>query len=264
MIKLNTILSRNKKAPLSAQSVPLVAQASKSIVISSVKPGSGKTLVAQNLAYQYAKTSPTILIDQGIPALSTQLLTQSSPTHTIQTIMPLLSAPLAPSRLKSVSTSSQFGFDLLSGELFPTTYPLLTLQQQGHLLSGAKETHQVAIVDFYSPLSSREWDVVEAASTLLMVVSSEAASLRATYEWLCHMRTKAPQILSTTKFVLNRLDRKLQSDLPPQLEKQLNVEFAGCIEEDVQTVNFYQTRGMPITDPTLVMHEDFENLAKIV
>jgi pilus assembly protein CpaE len=197
------------------------------ITVFSPKGGTGKTVIATNLAAALAKVEGrrTLLLDLDLQFGDAAIMLGIEPE---KTIYDLVSAPgeLDPDKLAGYTTKHKSGVDILPAPLRPEDAELVTEAKLGRLLEVAKVCYDAIVVDtspfFHGPMLA----TLDRTDELLLVCSLDVPTLKnvrlalGTLEMLSF-----PQ--SRIGIILNRANTKVgmkQREVEAALEQKVRYE----------------------------------------
>jgi pilus assembly protein CpaE len=197
------------------------------ITVFSPKGGTGKTVIATNLAAALAKAGGrrTLLLDLDLQFGDAAIMLGIEPE---KTIFDFVNAPgeLDPDKLAGYTTTHKSGLDILPAPLRPEDAELVTEAKLGRLIEVARACYDVIVVDtspfFHGPMLA----TLDRTDELLLVCSLDVPTLKnvrlalGTLEMLSF-----PQ--SRVRIVLNRANTKVgmkQREVEAALEQKVRYE----------------------------------------
>lgn len=198
------------------------------ITVFSPKGGTGKTVIATNLAVALAKTEGrrTLLLDLDLQFGDTAIMLGIEPE---KTIFDLVSAPgeLDPDKLAGYTTKHTSGVDILPAPLRPEDAELVTEAKLGRLIEVARVCYDAIVVDtspfFHGPMLA----TLDRTDQLLLVCSLDVPTLKnvrlalGTLEMLSFPHARVA-------IVLNRANSKVgmkQREVEAALEQKVRYEI---------------------------------------
>jgi pilus assembly protein CpaE len=198
------------------------------ITVFSPKGGTGKTVIATNLAAALAKAGGrrTLLLDLDLQFGDAAIMLGIEPE---KTIFDFVNAPgeLDPDKLAGYTTTHKSGLDILPAPLRPEDAELVTEAKLGRLIEVARACYDVIVVDtspfFHGPMLA----TLDRTDELLLVCSLDVPTLKnvrlalGTLEMLSF-----PQ--SRVRIVLNRANTKVgmkQREVEAALEQKVRYEI---------------------------------------
>jgi pilus assembly protein CpaE len=202
-------------------------RAGRIVTVFSPKGGTGKTVIATNLAAALAKTEGrrTLLLDLDLQFGDAAIMLGIEPE---KTIFDLVSAPgeLDPDKLAGYTTKHVSGLDLLPAPLRPEDAELVTEAKLGRLIEVARACYDVIIVDtspfFHGPMLA----TLDRTDELLLLCSLDVPTLKnvrlalGTLEMLSFPEARV-------RVVLNRANSKVgmkQREVEAALERKVRYE----------------------------------------
>jgi len=197
------------------------------VTVFSPKGGTGKTVIATNLAAALAKVEGrrTLLLDLDLQFGDTAIMLGIEPE---KTIFDLVNAPgeLDPDKLAGYTTKHPSGLDLLPAPLRPEDAELVTEAKLGRLIEVARVCYDAIIVDtspfFHGPMLA----TLDRTDELLLICSLDVPTLKnvrlalGTLEMLSFPTARI-------KVVLNRANSKVgmkQREVEAALEQKVRYE----------------------------------------
>jgi pilus assembly protein CpaE len=198
------------------------------VTVFSPKGGTGKTVIATNLAAQLAKNESrqTLLLDLDLQFGDAAIMLGIEPE---KTIFDLVNAPgeLDPDKLAGYTTRHPSGLDILPAPLRPEDAELVTEAKLGRLIEVARACYDVIVVDtspfFHGPMLA----TLDRTDELLLVCSLDIPTLKnvrlslSTLEMLSFPSSRV-------KVVLNRANSKVgmkQREVEAALEQKVAYEI---------------------------------------
>jgi pilus assembly protein CpaE len=198
------------------------------ITVFSPKGGTGKTVIATNLAAALAKSGGrrTLLLDLDLQFGDAAIMLGLEPE---KTIFDFVNAPgeLDPDKLAGYTTTHKSGLDILPAPLRPEDAELVTEAKLGRLIEVARACYDVIVVDtspfFHGPMLA----TLDRTDDLLLVCSLDVPTLKnvrlalATLEMLSFPQQRI-------RVVLNRANSKVgmkQREVEAALEQKVHFEI---------------------------------------
>ena len=215
-------------------------------VVTQVSPkgGSGKTVLASNLAAVFARHQGrrTLLLDLDLQFGDAAIMMGIEPEKTIYDLV-MARRELDSDALAGYVTAHQSGVHVLPAPLRPEDAELVTEERLGHLFAVAKESYDVIVVDtppfFHGPVLA----TLDRTDQLLLVASLDVPAIKNV-----KLTMQTLDLLHYPKerrhLLLNRSGSKVGLK-PQEVERALDmkVEFEVPVEREVAvSVN----RGVPI------------------
>jgi pilus assembly protein CpaE len=219
------------------------------VTVFSPKGGTGKTVIATNLAAAIAKREGkrVLLVDLDLQFGDAAIMLGVEPEKTIYDLV-VAPGELDSEKLAGYVTKHVCGLDMLPAPLRPEDAELVTEAKLGRLLEVARETYDVIVVDtspfFHGPMLA----TLDRTDELLMVCGLDVPTLKnvrlamQTLELLSF-----PQ--SRIRFVLNRSNSQVGLK-PREVEAALGVKIGAAVPSE-RTVPLAVNRGNPavLSDP---------------
>jgi pilus assembly protein CpaE len=219
------------------------------VTIFSPKGGTGKTVIATNLAAAIAKQDGkrVLLLDLDLQFGDAAIMLGVEPEKTIYDLV-VAPGELDTEKLAGYVTKHACGLDMVPAPLRPEDAELVTEAKLGRLLEVARETYDVIVVDtspfFHGPMLS----TLDRTDELLMVCGLDVPTLKnvrlslQTLELLSFPQTRV-------RFVLNQADSKVGLK-PREVEAALGVKI-GIELPSEKAVPISVNRGNPavLSDP---------------
>jgi pilus assembly protein CpaE len=214
------------------------------VTVFSPKGGTGKTVVATNLAAALAKIEgkKTLLLDLDLQFGDTAIMLGVEPE---KTIFDLVVAPgeLDTEKLAGYATHHPCGLEIMPAPLRPEDAELVTEAKLARLLEVAKESYDVIVVDtspfFHGPMLA----TLDRTDELFLLCGLDVPTLKnvklalQTLEMLSFPRDRI-------KIVLNRANSKVGMK-PSEVEDALGMKLAHLIPSD-RAVPLGVNRGKPV------------------
>jgi pilus assembly protein CpaE len=200
------------------------------ITVFSPKGGTGKTVIATNLAAALAKQEArrTLLLDLDLQFGDAAIMLGIEPE---KTIFDFVNAPgeLDPDKLAGYTTKHKSGLDILPAPLRPEDAELVTEAKLGRLLEVARACYDVIVVDtspfFHGPMLA----TLDRTDDLLLVCSLDVPTLKNVRLALSTLEMLSfPQ--ARVSIVLNRANSKVgmkQREVEAALEQKVRYEVAS-------------------------------------
>jgi pilus assembly protein CpaE len=232
------------------------------ITVFSPKGGTGKTVIATNLAAALSKAGDrrTLLLDLDLQFGDAAIMLGIEPE---KTIFDFVNAPgeLDPDKLAGYTTKHKSGLDILPAPLRPEDAELVTEAKLGRLIEVARATYDAIIVDtspfFHGPMLA----TLDRTDELLLVCSLDVPTLKnvrlalGTLEMLSFPPARV-------RVVLNRANSKVgmkQREVEAALEVKVNYEVPSD-----RAVPLSVNKGAPavLSDPGSDFARSIEAMAK--
>jgi pilus assembly protein CpaE len=225
------------------------------VTVFSPKGGTGKTVVATNLASALAKREgrKTLLLDLDLQFGDAAIMLGVEPE---KTIFDLVVAPgeLDSEKLSGYTTHHASGLELLPAPLRPEDAELVTEAKVARLLEVARETYDVIVVDTSPFFHGAMLATLDRTDQLFLVCGLDVPTLKnvklalQTLELLSFPRDRI-------RLVLNRANSKVGVK-PGEVEDGLGMKISAQVPSD-RAVPIGVNRGQPV-----VLHEPGSDFAK--
>lgn len=174
----------------------------------STKGGSGRTVIAANLAVCFASQGlRTLLFDFDLHSGDDALVLGLSPRWTVVDLVQS-HGELDPERLAGFVTRHSSGVDVLPAPSHPHEEELVTIDRLGVLLDIARRSYDAVVVDTSASFSPATLLALDRTDTLLLLGASDVPtikSLKIALETLDLVEIDVPD----TRFVMNRSGAKV-------------------------------------------------------
>jgi pilus assembly protein CpaE len=213
------------------------------VTVFSTKGGSGKTVIATNLAVCFARQAKrTLLIDFDLHSGDDALVLGLSPRWTI---LDLVQSPgdLDAEKLAGFVTRHSSGVDLLPAPTRPDEEELVSIERLEPLIEIARQSYDVVVIDTSSLFSPATLLAIDHTDTLLLVGASDVPTIKSlkialeTLE-LLEMRVKDVRI------VMNRSGAKVGLE-DRDVERTLRRQITYTISSD-KAIPVSVNRGQPV------------------
>jgi pilus assembly protein CpaE len=241
-----------RKAAHARRQLPVTAGASKQgriVTVFSPKGGTGKTVIATNLATAVAKQQGkrVLLLDLDLQFGDAAIMLGVEPEKTIYDLV-VAPGELDSEKLAGYVTKHVSGLDMVPAPLRPEDAELVTEAKLGRLLEVARETYDVIVVDtspfFHGPMLA----TLDRTDELLMICGLDVPTLKNVRLSLQTLELLSfPQ--SRIRFVLNSSDSKVGLKRR-EVESALGVKMAIEVPSE-KAVPLSVNRGNPavLADP---------------
>jgi pilus assembly protein CpaE len=240
----------------------LAASQGRIVTVFSPKGGTGKTVLATNLAAAIAKNEGkrALLLDLDLQFGDAAIMLGLKPE---KTIYDLVSAPgeLDPEKLGGYTTRHSSGLDILPAPLRPEDAELVTEAKIGRLLEVARSSFDLIVVDtspfFHGPMLA----TLDQTDELLLVCALDVPSLKNV-----RLSLQTLELLSfpmrKVSLVLNRANSKVgmkESEVETALEQKIRFRLPS-----ERAVPLAVNRGFPLVaeDPSAQFSREVREVAK--
>jgi pilus assembly protein CpaE len=234
------------------------------ITVSSAKGGSGKTVVATNVALLLNRLpdKKVVLVDADLQFGDVCLLLQLEPRFTMVNAAHELHQ-LDGEMLDSLLTEHPSGLKVLAAPLEPAFADDITTAGLMQMLDILQDNYDYVVVDTASMLDELILSLIEKADQVLMVVDMDLPSVKnakLALETLRLLKFSTQNV----KLVMNRSNSKAKLD-NKEIEGALKMEIAAAIPSDAAVPNSVN-EGRPIveTDPKGKVAKGFESVAELI
>jgi pilus assembly protein CpaE len=213
------------------------------VSVFSTKGGSGKTVIATNLAVAFARQGRrTLLMDFDLHSGDDALVLGLSPRWTI---LDLVQSPgdLDAEKLAGFVTRHQSGVDLLPAPTRPDEEELVSVDRLEPLIEIARESYDVVVIDTSSLFSPATLLAIDNTDTLILVGASDVPtikSLKIALETLDLLELSVKDI----RIVMNRSGAKVGLE-DRDVERTLRREITYTISSD-KAIPVSVNRGQPV------------------
>jgi pilus assembly protein CpaE len=235
---------RGRRLALTAGQVAVKARREAHIVtVFSTKGGSGKTVIATNLAVCFARAGKrTLLVDFDLHSGDDALVLGLSPRWTV---LDLVQSPgdLDAEKLAGFVTRHSSGVDLLPAPTRPDEEELVAIERLEPLLQIARESYDVVVVDTSSQFSPAVLLGIDHTDTLLLVGASDVPtikSLKIALETLELLEIDVTDV----RIVMNRSGAKVGLE-DRDVERTLRRQISYTIASD-RAIPISVNRGQPV------------------
>ncbi len=234
------------------------------ITVTSAKGGSGKTVLATNLALVLNRL-PDIkvcLVDADLQFGDVCLVLQLEPRFTMVNASHELHH-LDPELLDSLLTEHPSGLKVLAAPLEPAFADDITTAGLMQMLDVLKETYDYVIVDTAAMLDELILSLIEKSDDILMLVDMDLPSVKNAKLALETLRLLKFST-ANVQLVLNRSNSKAKLD-NKEIEGALKMEISASIPSDaVVAASVNEGRPVVETDPKSKVSKGFESVAELI
>lgn len=243
---------------------PTERESGQIITVTSAKGGSGKTVMATNVALLLNRLpdKKVVLVDADLQFGDVCLLLQIEPRFTMVNAAHELHH-LDPEMLDSLLTEHPTGLRVLAAPLEPAFADDITTAGLMQMLDVLQETYDFVVVDTASMLDELILSLIEKADDVLMIVDMDLPSLKNAKLALETLRLLKFST-SNVKLVMNRSNAKNKLN-NKEIEAALKMEIAAAVPSDASVPNSVN-EGRPVveTDPKGKVAKGFESVASLV
>ncbi len=234
---------RNRRGFVMQASAPRSNRDAHVFTVFSTKGGSGKTVIATNLAVHFARDgSRTLLIDLDLHSGDDALVLGLSPRWTV---LDLVQSPgdLDAEKLAGFVTKHSSGVDLLPAPTRPDEEELVAVDRLEPLLEVARSTYDVVIIDTSSQFSPATLLAIDNTDTLVLVGASDVPTIKSLKIALETLELLEVNLVDV-RIVMNRSGAKVGLD-DRDVERTLRREITYTLPSD-KAVPISVNRGQPV------------------
>lgn len=264
---LTSFQRSTRAAPVSQSPVPMTAEKKPGTVVavSSAKGGSGKTVMATNLAVllsQQFGPDKVVIVDADLQFGDVCLVLQLEPKFTVVNAAQELHR-LDDSLLLSLLTKHPSGTSVLAAPLEPTFADEISTKVVIDIINRLREMFEYVIVDTASLLDELLLSLLERSDKVLIIVDMDLPSVKNAKLVLETLRLlKFPS--SKLQVVLNRSNAKARLD-EQEIERSLKMKISAAVPSD-GLVPASVNEGRPVVEsqPRAKVSKGFESVAALV
>ena len=230
------------------------------IVVRSPKGGSGKTMVATNVAVLLAKTHPgdVVLVDLDLQFGDVSSALGVEPHYTIADAT--ANADLTPTSLKASLSKHASNLYALCAPPRPDDAAVITGDDVAAVLELLRSAFQYVVVDTAAGSDSRMTAAVEMATDIVLLCSMDVSSVRALAKDV--VGRAAQQARTTNHLVLNRGDSRVAlevRDIEATVGQSVDVQLPSS-----RLVPLHMNCGVPVVDaePGALITKQLHTLAE--
>ena len=234
------------------------------ITVTSAKGGSGKTVLATNLALVLNRIPDTkvCLVDADLQFGDVCLVLQLEPRFTMVNASHELHH-LDAELLDSLLTEHPTGLKVLAAPLEPAFADDITTAGLMQMLDVLRESYDYVIVDTAAMLDELILSLIEKSDDILMLVDMDLPSVKNAKLALETLRLLKFST-ANVKLVLNRSNSKAKLD-NKEIEGALKMEISASIPSDaVVAASVNEGRPVVETDPKSRVAKGFESVAELI
>jgi len=234
------------------------------ITVTSAKGGSGKTVMATNVALLLNRfpDKKVCLVDADLQFGDVCLVLQLEPRFTMVNAAHELHQ-LDAELLDSLLTEHPSGLKVLAAPLEPAFADDITTAGLMQMLDVLKENYDYVIVDTAAMLDELILSLIEKSDDILMVVDMDLPSVKNAKLALETMRLLKFST-ANVKLVLNRSNSKAKLD-NREIEGALKMEISAAVPSDaVVAASVNEGRPVVETDPKSKVAKGYESVAELI
>lgn len=238
------------------------AKESKVITVYSPQGGSGKTIIAANLAVAMAlEGARVVLVDLNLQFGDVDLVLNLVPERTLAALVPRLNQ-LDSELMEQFLTEHETGLKVLAAPSRPEYAETITAQVVEQVVNVLRQNYSFIIIDTPSELSDITLAAIDQADVVLLVTTLDLLSLhntRTVLETLQQLNFPFEKI----RLVLNRADSKV-GITPEDVENTLDLPVSVHIPSDGKVVVTSVNNGEPfvISNPEAPISQVIRKLAR--
>lgn len=258
------VLRRRTSTPTPTAEPTTRTEKGRIITVSSAKGGSGKTVLATNLALVLNRLEDTkvCLVDADLQFGDVCLVLQLEPRFTMVNAAHELHH-LDPELLDSLLTEHPSGLKVLAAPLEPAFADDITTAGLMQMLDVLKENYDYIIVDTAAMLDELILSLIEKSDDILMLVDMDLPSVKNAKLALETLRLLKFST-SNVQLVMNRSNSKAKLD-NKEIEGALKMQISASIPSDaVVAASVNEGRPVVETDPKSKVAKGFESVAELI
>lgn len=253
-----------RESSISKPEAPGPSKGGKIITITSAKGGSGKTVLATNVALLLNRLPDTkvCLVDADLQFGDVCLVLQLEPRFTMVNAAHELHQ-LDGELLDSLLTEHPSGLKVLAAPLEPAFADDITTAGLMQMLDVLKENYDFVVVDTASMLDELILSLIEKSDSILMLVDMDLPSVKnakLALETLRLLKFSTANI----QLVMNRSNSKAKLD-NKEIEGALKMPISAAVPSDaIVAASVNEGRPVVETDPKSKVAKGFESVAKLI
>jgi pilus assembly protein CpaE len=222
------------------------------VAVHSLRGGSGVSNLAVNLAVAFRQIweKPTLLLDTAFSAGQVSMLLNESPKNTLGKFADFQVTELEDSMIEELINEHDSGLHYIAAPRFPIATDVFTIDFWNVLFERLNQSYNFIVIDTAHDFSDTAISTLMVASTILLVVSPEMASLRVAISAL-RIYDQLGIHAENVKLVLNRNFPNPGID-KAQLEKAIGRPFDFEIPYEPNEV----LRSINLGKPFMLQHPD--------
>jgi len=234
------------------------------VTVSSMKGGSGKTVVATNLAVMLARRSerPVVLVDADLQFGDVAVMLRLNPSHTIVDAIPAMERLDAQFLRSLLVRHEPSGLSVLAAPLDPALAERVGGSDMLRILEVLRSFCSHIVIDTPAQFNDVVLSVIEASDDIVVVAGMEIPNIKNTKLGLQTLqRLGVPE--SKLRLLVNRSNSKVQLDVK-EVERTLGLKAQAHIPSDIvvpQAIN----RGVAVVldSPRADVTRAFDSLADL-
>ena len=237
----------------------------KVISVTSFSNGSGKSVIAYNLALQLGKYFPeggVCLVDLNSPLGRGKVMLNTESAYGWDTIRPLLrEGNVKDSKLISVLSINPYHFSYLAGPQTFSAQGKMNVKEFENLVVACRRIFKITVFDTFTITEESEMMNFQQADLMMVVVAMDSGSVFNTFRGMEAVREKMGT-QEKVVMVANRVDEK-KGRGTKALKERLGEVF-GEVVEDSDAIREYTDQGKLFTDKNLLVTAQLSRLAEKV
>lgn len=239
----------------------------KTIAITSFANGSGKSLIAYNLASKLAtflQSDSVCLVDMNLPFSAARALLNIQDNYNWHSIRPILKeGEPSKQKIQNIMYTTKYNFSLLSGPTDFETNTQLSLKEITNLQKGLKEIYQATVVDYHTVLTKEDFEYIRNTDVTLAIIDLKSLSILQSIRTIHYIRENEPEIINKMRFIFNGID-SANGKTAELVQAKLGIEPFAVIDRDNEAVEKIIENGELFADKSLLIDSQIYNLAEKV
>lgn len=237
----------------------------KSIIVTSFSNGSGKSLLAYNLAAKlshFFQPEMVALADLNMPFSVVRAMLNMEDNYNWHSIRPVLQDGVPTKQnIQNMLYSTQYGFSLLSGPSDYDTNRTLSQKEFHNLVKGLNNLFKASVIDWHTLFVKEDFESLRSTDIVLGVIEMTSCGVLQAARGIPYVREQYPELFSKMKFVLNRVDVS-EGRAPELVQSKLQIEPFAIIDEDRDAVKAYPENGRLFSDKSLLIDSQLYTIAE--
>lgn len=213
-------------------------------VVVSPKGGTGKTMVAVNMAIALARRAPTVLVDLDVIAGDVEYALRSHPIHRLDDLVQKVNANQI-TDIEAMLTPHPTGVDALCAPESPIVADQLSPVDSFTAIDRLIDLRRPLVLDTGSGISAFTIGALDRATHVLLVSGTDVASVHAARKMIETM-AKMAMDAGRIRLVINKANSRLGL-APSDVEEVLGLGASLTIP-DLPVIAAAVNRGIPITE----------------
>ncbi|QGU00105.1 Type II/IV secretion system ATPase TadZ/CpaE, associated with Flp pilus assembly [Candidatus Syntrophocurvum alkaliphilum] len=260
--RLSTAPPREEKVEIENITSALNEDINKLITVFGAKGGVGKSIISTNLAVELAQKykEQVGVIDLDVQFGDVSVIMNIYPRKTISE---LVQEDKLSKELLIEYIYERNGVQILAAPNKPEYAELVTPDSVSNVINLFKEMHHYTIIDMPSFIDENSLAALEAADTILLVVTLDLPTIKNVKKGLELL--KPLELLSKTKLILNRSSGVAGIE-PRDVEKVLDMKIDAEIPSDGKLVISSLNQGVPLVklNPRATISKSIANLMRLI